>query len=163
MSNINPLYYQSISYAPMKTQKYIKMNPQSSDQLSRQYPFFFMIIQLIPFYYLVSKISSEKESKSREGMKMMGLTDSTYYLALFIFHFTIAFGTSAIVSAITTTLVFKKVNVYLFMFFSMIYSMSFFGIALIITAFLPTKRSSSVAATLFHIVSYYISFTIWNT
>ena len=40
--------------------------------------------------------------------------------------------------------------------------MSFFGVALVITAFLPTKRSSSVAATLFHIVSYYISFTLWD-
>ena len=77
------------------------MSPESSDQLSRQYPFFFMIIQLIPFYYLTSKISSEKESKAREGMKMMGLTDSTYYLALFIFYMTIAFGTSGIVALIT--------------------------------------------------------------
>ena len=147
----------------MFTQEYIKMNPQSSDQLSRQYPFFFMIIQLIPFYYLTSTISSEKENKSREGMKMMGLNDRTYYLALLIFYFCITFVTSGIVVIMTTTMIFKKVSVTLFMTFSMIYSMSFFGVALIITALLPTKRSSSVAATLFHIVSYYVSFTIWNS
>jgi hypothetical protein len=122
-----------------------------------------MIIQLIPFYYLTSKISSEKESKAREGMKMMGLTDSTYYLALFIFYMTIAILTSGIVAAITCIYVFKKVSVTLFLFFSITYSMSFFGVALVITAFLPTKRSSSVAATLFHIVSYYMSFTLWNS
>jgi hypothetical protein len=29
---------------------------------------------------MVTRISEEKESKAREGMKMMGLTDSTYYL-----------------------------------------------------------------------------------
>ncbi len=96
-------------------------------------------------------------------MKMMGLTDGTYYLALFIFYTVIATGTSVIVVAITTTLIFKKVSVTLFLFFSIIYSMSFFGVALIITALLPTKRSSSVAATLFHIVSYYVSFTLWNS
>ena len=122
-----------------------------------------MIIQLIPFYYLTSKISSEKESKAREGMKMMGLTDSTYYLALFIFYMTIACVTSGIVAAITCVEVFKKVSVTLFLFFSILYSMSFFGVALVITAFLPTKRSSSVAATLFHIVSYYMSFTLWSS
>jgi len=37
------------------------------------FPFFYMIMYLIPFYYLTSKIAQEKESKSREGMKMMGL------------------------------------------------------------------------------------------
>lgn len=42
-------------------------------ELSQFFPFFFMIQYLIPFYYLTSKISQEKESKSREGMKMMGL------------------------------------------------------------------------------------------
>jgi hypothetical protein len=122
-----------------------------------------MIIQLIPFYYLTLKISSEKENKSREGMKMMGLTDGTYYLALFIFYAVITLFTSGIVAAITTTLIFKKVSVTLFLVFSMIYSLSFFGVALIITALLPTKRSSGVAATLFHIVSYYVSFTMWNS
>ena len=122
-----------------------------------------MIIYLIPFYYVTSKVAAEKESKSREGMKMMGLNDRTYYLALLIFYFCITFVTSGIVVIMTTTMIFKKVSVTLFMTFSMIYSMSFFGVALIITALLPTKRSSSVAATLFHIVSYYVSFTIWNS
>jgi ATP-binding cassette, subfamily A (ABC1), member 3 len=147
----------------MTSQPYIRMNPQSSEQLSLQYPFFFMIIQLIPFYYLTAKMASEKESKAREGMKMMGLTDGTYYAALFIFYSIICLLTSAIVTSITATLIFSKVSKTVFFTFSMLYSLSFFGIALIITACLPQKRTSSVAATLFHIVSYYISFTIWNS
>jgi hypothetical protein len=32
-----------------------------------------MIIYWIPLYYITQKLASEKESKAREGMKMMGL------------------------------------------------------------------------------------------
>ena len=32
-----------------------------------------MCIFLLPLFYMVSKLAEEKESKAREGMKMMGL------------------------------------------------------------------------------------------
>ena len=60
-----------------------------------------MIIFKIPFFYITSKIASEKESKSKEGMKMMGLNDSTYYLAWFIIYTVISVVTSLIVAIIT--------------------------------------------------------------
>jgi hypothetical protein len=34
---------------------------------------------------MVTKLSEEKESKAKEGMKMMGLRDTTYYVAWIIF------------------------------------------------------------------------------
>jgi hypothetical protein len=36
-------------------------------------------------------MANEKESKAKEGMKMMGLTDSTYYISWFITYFMISF------------------------------------------------------------------------
>jgi hypothetical protein len=60
-----------------------------------------MIIFIIPFFYITSKIASEKESKAKEGMKMMGMRDSTYYLAWFIFFMVIAFVTSIIISILS--------------------------------------------------------------
>jgi ATP-binding cassette subfamily A (ABC1) protein 3 len=88
-----------MGYAPMESVEFMDISPLASQQLSMNFPFFFMIIYLIPFYYLVSKIASEKESKAREGMKMMGLTDGTYYLSWFIFYFGICFTTSLIVAS----------------------------------------------------------------
>ena len=44
-----------------------------------------MCIFLLPLYYMVTKLSEEKESKAREGMKMMGLNDKTYFTAWAIF------------------------------------------------------------------------------
>ena len=45
-----------------------------------------MFTFLIPLYYIVSKLAEEKENKSREGMKMMGLKDSSYMLSWFVFY-----------------------------------------------------------------------------
>ena len=44
-----------------------------------------MCIYLLPLYYTVTKVAEEKESRGREGMKMMGLKDETYFVAWFIF------------------------------------------------------------------------------
>ena len=44
-----------------------------------------MCIYLLPLYYMVTKVAEEKESRGREGMKMMGLKDETYFVAWFIF------------------------------------------------------------------------------
>lgn len=57
-----------------------------------------MIIFMIPFFYLTQKMANEKESKAKEGMKMMGLTDSTYYISWFITYLIISFETCIIVT-----------------------------------------------------------------
>ena len=41
---------------------------------------------MLPLYYLVTKLAEEKESKIRESMKMMGLSDRSYYKAWFLFN-----------------------------------------------------------------------------
>ena len=116
-----------------------------------------MFIYLIPFYYLTSKIAAEKESKSREGMKMMGLDDSTFFLSWYILFFAISLITSGFVTLIAGAKVFQKVNMGLFFAFCMLYAQTLYGWAFCIVAFLPTKRTSGIAATLFHILSYFMS------
>jgi ATP-binding cassette subfamily A (ABC1) protein 5 len=97
--------------------------------------------------------------KSREGMKMMGLTDSTYFLSWFIVYFMICFVTTMIIT-IMSIWIFSNINLFLFFVFVILYSMTMFGTAFMVVAFLPQKRSSGIAATLWHIVSYYLIFTI---
>lgn len=61
------------------------------------FPTFMMFTFLIPFYYIVSKLAEEKESKAREGMKMMGLKDSIYIFSWFFFFFTMVLMMSLII------------------------------------------------------------------
>jgi ATP-binding cassette, subfamily A (ABC1), member 3 len=128
--------------------------------MAQNFPIFYMISFGIQYLYITSKISSEKESKAKEGMKMMGLRNTTYYAAWFITYIMISIVTSFIVSSMAITLIFQKVNFFLFFTFSMLYSINLWAWALIIVAFLPTKRSSGLAAVLFNFISYYLVFII---
>ena len=112
---------------------------------------------MIPFFYITSKIASEKESKSKEGMKMMGLNDSTYYLAWFILFSFISFVTSLIVSIITCIQLFRNINFFILFMFLMFYSWTLLGLSFIIVAFLPNKRSSAVAAVLINFMTFFLS------
>jgi hypothetical protein len=49
---------------------------------------------------MVTRLAEEKESKAREGMKMMGLKDSTYYLGWFILNALIVFWMSGLIVSI---------------------------------------------------------------
>ena len=58
--------------------------------------------------------------------------------------------------------IFNQVNVILFFFFSLFYGLTLYGWAFSIVSFLPTKRSSGIAATLLHVISFYLSFLIMD-
>lgn len=90
----------------------------------------------------------------------MGLTDSTYFLSWFIVYFIISLVVSSIVTIMSANGIFKNISYPYFLLFNMTYSMTLYGWAFCIVSFLPTKRSSAIAATLLHIISYYLCFTI---
>jgi len=123
-------------------------------ELSEFFPMYILFIFLTPYFYLVTKIAAEKESKAREGMKMMGLSDSTYYVSWLILYSVISVLISAVITVMTALGVFINVNLLLLFGFFFIYSMTFFGWAFLIVAFLPTPRSSGIAAVLIAIISY---------
>jgi len=56
--------------------------------------------------------------------------------------------------------IFKKTNMFLFFIFNMLYSTTLYGWSFMIVAFIPSKRSSGIAATLLHIISYYLAFIL---
>lgn len=126
LSEARPFYDQQLGYSPMMSQQFSNVSPQQLAQLVQNFPFFFMIILLIPFYYIVQKLASEKESKAREGMKMMGLNDSTYYLAWFIFYFAVCTLTSIILTFMAGS-IFKNVDMVIYFVWTLAYALSLYG------------------------------------
>jgi hypothetical protein len=86
-----------LAWIPMKTPAFKEFPPSSAAQLQAIFPIFFMCVFLLPLYYLVTRLSEEKESKAREGMKMMGLSDETYYKSWFAFNGCLTIGTSLLI------------------------------------------------------------------
>lgn len=122
----------------MKTPSFNSVDPSVSEQLSQNFPFFFMFTFLIPLYYIVSKLAEEKESKSREGMKMMGLKDSSYFLSWFVFYTTIVLFMALVMTGMLSINVFYNSNKFLVFLLAFFYGLSLFGFSVVIVAILPT-------------------------
>jgi hypothetical protein len=119
-----------------------------------------MFTFLIPLYYIVSKLAEEKEYKSREGMKMMGLKDFSYFASWILFFFLIVFGMSLILTVMVSINVFPGSNKFLIFMMALCYGSSLFGFGLVIVAILPNVRSSATAASLIHVVTFFAIYAI---
>jgi len=54
--------------------------------LSGVLPLLMLFMYILPVFFIVSLIVKEKESKARESMRMMGMTDSPYWLSWFAYY-----------------------------------------------------------------------------
>ena len=142
----------------MKTEAFDQMEPLAAQNLTFIFPFFVMCIYLLPLYYMVTKLAEEKESRGREGMIMMGLKHETYFIAWFIFLLGIVTVMSLILVLTASLKVFTTSNLPLIFAMCLLYGMTMYGFAFIIAAVFPTKKSSATAASLLHILSYYVGF-----
>jgi ATP-binding cassette subfamily A (ABC1) protein 3 len=142
----------------MKTPEFHSMDPVASKQLTMVFPFFFMCIYLLPLYYMVTKLSEERESKAREGMKMMGLNDGSYFTSWWIFLLLIISmmsGLTVLTSSFNVLVNSDKLRV---LAFCILYGMTFYGFAFAVVAFLPNRKTSATAASIAHLLSYYVAF-----
>jgi ATP-binding cassette subfamily A (ABC1) protein 3 len=76
--------YISMIYAPTKSSKY--NDDDFATAANYLWGFFILLIFLAPLYRFVSNSVSEKENKTREAMKVMGLTDAPYWLSWFTYY-----------------------------------------------------------------------------
>ena len=117
-----------------------------------------MCIYLLPLYYMVTKLAEEKEGRGREGMIMMGLRQETYFISWFLFLFCIVLGMSLVLVLSASLKIFVQSNLLLILAMCTLYGLTMFGFAFLIVAVFPTKKSSATAASLVHLLSYYVGF-----
>jgi ATP-binding cassette subfamily A (ABC1) protein 3 len=128
---------------PMKANKFEDVPPQAAMQIGQNFTFFYLIAYMVPLFYILSKLAEEKQSKAREGMKMMGLNDGTYFLSYFLFFMSIVLLTSVIIQGTLLSEVCKYSNIFLFLAFNLLYGACIFGYSVLVVAFFPNKRSAA--------------------
>jgi uncharacterized RDD family membrane protein YckC len=111
----------------MKSGSYDNIVSAAYTNLQANFPTVFMITFLIPFYYLVQKLAIEKAGKTREGMKMMGLKDSTYFASWFVFFNVIIIGMSLIISILIGTSLFSNSSFGLIFIMCFLYGAALYG------------------------------------
>ena len=119
-------------------------------------PFFIVIAYMCPLCLYVYKMVGEKENKSKEGMKIMGLGEGTYFLSYFIQYFIIAFIDS-IINTIFMSLLFKKIP-FIFLFLLLfLWTMDVFALIFFFQSFIDKTRVALILSLLIYFVMFFLS------
>lgn len=153
------MYELELAFVAMKTPSFYELPPQAQAQLIQTFPIFYICIFMLPLYYMVTKLAEEKESKIRESMKMMGLSDISYYKAWFLFNGFIGLIISSTIQLILQTDVFWMSDYLVVFAMSFVYCLSIFGISFTLTSLIPNKKGSATAASIVHIASFCLNYS----
>ena len=109
---------------------------------------------LLPYLRFMNGILTEKEKKIREGMKIMGLKNSAFYLSWFITYFIIFTVTSFLVS-LTLTSLFKLSSFGLIFLWHWEFSLAVMAKGFLITTFFSKAKVGNVAG---FVISLFLGF-----
>ncbi|KAJ8921257.1 hypothetical protein NQ315_013729 [Exocentrus adspersus] len=106
----------------------------------------YMVMALSQFItYLLILIVGEKENKIKEGMKIMGLKDSVFWLSWFIIYGIFVFFLTIVCCVLLFTLrVFQNTNFILIFLLVLLYSLTIIMFGFMITPFFDKSRTAGI-------------------
>jgi len=144
----------SNAVAPFKAAPHI--NSGFFAALQGTFPFFWLLVYFVPIYRLVTTIVKDKETKIREGMKMMGLTDTVYWVSVYSYYGIIFLFLSLIYTFALWTNVFKYSDkFYVFLYF-FLFAMSINSYGVFISSFFSNARAGSLSAIFIYLILYIV-------
>lgn len=93
---------------------------------------FFLQLMFIPFIYnTVNRVVGEKSTRARESMRMMGMSDVSYWMSWLVYWTAINTTICVLIWAIGIINIFSQDNGGVLFFFVWLYGQSLFGLLLI--------------------------------
>jgi ATP-binding cassette subfamily A (ABC1) protein 3 len=123
--------------------------------LSGIFPFFIILVYLGPIYQTIYAIVQEKELRSKESMRMMGMSDFSYWLSWFVFY-SIQVSIVALISwgCLMINVINDGSAGYIFLYI-WLFGLSCFGQIILYQAlFSRAKYSGLVGILIFFLLSY---------
>jgi ATP-binding cassette subfamily A (ABC1) protein 3 len=111
---------------------------------------------ILPINRLIQRIVNERETKAREIMKIMGLTDLSYWFSWFIYYFSISTVISLLTTIILCTKVFPNSNWFLIFVLFWIYGISLFGYAVFVFGIFSRSRVAAINGSVFFFFSSFL-------
>jgi hypothetical protein len=126
-------------------------------------PFFLVIAYVCPLCIVVFRIVSDKvntllnkESRAKEGMKIMGLTEGVYFLSYFL-NYLIMNTIYSIINSIILLRVYTQIPYgYIFLFF-WLYGLSVFSMAYLFQSLVDRTRIAVILSLIIYFIMYFIS------
>lgn len=139
-NSTTPIIHASVSMMP--TTSYITDNFEQV--ISSTLPLFYMLSFTYPVSRIIRALVMEKESRIKEGMKMMGLTDFSYNLSWFITIFIQLTVMVILITLVTSTSVFEYSNkVYVFIFLES-YSLAIMSMCFLFASIFSKARTAAL-------------------
>jgi len=119
--------------------------------LSFQLPLFTIFMFLPPLFRMTFRMVSEKETRVRESMNMMGLTDFSYWVSWFLYYSLINLFISVASTIILGTWLLKNSDIrQVFLYFWM-YGNSLFGFIIFSQSFFFKARNAAIFTSVMYI------------
>ena len=119
-------------------------------------PFFLIIAYMCPLCLYVYRIVAEKESRAKEGMKIMGLSEGTYFLSYFLQYLVISLIVS-LINTIILHLIFTKIPFYYLYLVLFFWAMNVFALAFFFQSFIDSTRVVLILSLLLYFIMYFLS------
>ena len=119
-------------------------------------PFFMVIAYMCPLCLYVYRMVGEKENKSKEGMKIMGLSEGTYFLSYFIQYAIITFIDS-VVNTFFMSLLFSRIPSIILFIILFLWALDIFGLIFFFQSFIDKTRVALILSLLIYFVMFFIS------
>jgi ATP-binding cassette subfamily A (ABC1) protein 3 len=149
--------YIAIAMTPMhgmdhKVDEFIEGN---GDLLS----FLIFVCYLVPVVKLISRIGTDKETKIRESMSMMGLSDTAYWSS-WIFYYVMLYLFESIMGAIIIGPgILDKIDGFVLFLFFFLYGLSCMAFSMLIASIFSTARMGILIGVLVYFVTFFITFS----
>lgn len=104
---------------------------------------------------LISRICTDKETKMREAMNMMGLTDTGFWLSWYITYALLYFVIALLATLITSWSLFPKSNVAIIFLMFFLYGLTCLGFSMLISVFFSRAKTAILVGVLVFFVTYF--------
>ena len=122
-------------------------------------PFFIIIAYMGHLCIYVYRMVLEKETKVKEGMKIMGLTEGIYFLSYFLQYLVISLFDS-LVNAWIFKYLFTRIPYLVFFFVFLLFSLNVFALAFFFQSFINKAKESLILSILLYFVMFFLSMLV---
>ena len=155
----NPKAEIGLRIIPQKYDKYLYNT--FNNFLSMLFGFFVLIGYALPLSINIYKLVKEKESRAKEGMKIMGLNELNYFFSYFIIYFVFN-----LIYSICNAFIIKKSltyieTCYLFLFF-FLYGLVIYSLVYFFQSFLDKSRLAIIISLLLYCLMFILALPIYS-
>jgi ATP-binding cassette subfamily A (ABC1) protein 3 len=131
------------------------------DEIGFLGPFFVIVAYIGNLFIYVYNMVYEKQTKVKEGMKIMGLTDGIYFLSYFIRYIIISFVDSLIIACIFL-LLFTKIPFIINFLMIFLFSINIFSLAFCFQSFIDKAKESLLLSLIIYFTMFFFYLLVMN-